>query len=249
MAESLLFQLFKKLDYQPTHRSLFDKALTHQSFANENFEDPTSENNERLEYLGDAVLDLIVADLLMRVFPMDNEGLLSRKRSFLVSEKGLADIAMELDLAPVMRLGKGELKNNGTTNQRLLASTLEALMGAFYLDSPFEKVKEIAESLFLPRILQLEDDDKWSNDYKTNLQEVVQKLYHLTPTYHLLSAEGPDHERHFIVEVRSGEQALAMGEGLSKKKAEQDAAGKALRIFAAAINPTTEQNSNQSSTL
>lgn len=206
--------------------SLLKQSLTHRSFHNENPADSHG-HNERLEFLGDAVLDLALSDLLMRHFPEQPEGDLSKYRAAMVNESELAAIALELKFDEIMRLGRGELNTGGSQKPRLLASVFEAYVGALYLDSGFQKAYDFLREVFTPRFASLAADGK-DRDFKTRLQERAQEQHRQTPTYDLVQEEGPDHNKTFVVSVKLGAQELATGKGRSKKQAEQEAARRAL---------------------
>lgn len=210
---------------------LLNLALTHKSFANEsaNGASRTIGDNERLEYLGDAVLDLALSDLLMLRFPADTEGSLSKKRASLVNEETLAKIALELKLDTYIRLGKGEAKTGGLQKPRILASCLEAIFGAVFVDRGYEQARTVVQRLFQTRIEDLSQSDvAFRLDYKTRLQEKMQEVHRSTPGYQVEVETGPDHDKKFEVSVRLDGQVLATGTGRSKKAAEQDAARQAL---------------------
>jgi ribonuclease-3 len=209
-------------------------SLTHKSYANERSGGLSSvhTDNERLEYLGDAVLDLALSDLLMTRFPDDSEGALSKKRASLVNEETLATIARELELEKVILLGKGEIKTGGLHKPRILASSLEAILGAIYQDGGFKPARAVVEKLFFSRIEEIGVSNvDFRHDYKTRLQEKAQEIRKATPTYQVEKEVGPDHDKTFEVSVRLDGETLAMGIGRSKKAAEQDAARKALETM------------------
>jgi ribonuclease-3 len=219
------------LGYEFKSPSMLELALTHKSFANEQMNGIANvqTDNERLEFLGDAVLDLALSDLLMTKFSENTEGALSKKRASLVNEDSLAKLASELKLEEVIRLGKGEAKSGGLQKPRILASTLEALLGGIYLDGGYEASKATVARLFEGRLGDLDGTSAdFSADFKTRLQERIQETRKNTPTYHLENEAGPDHDKLFEVSVRVDSDVLATGIGKSKKAAEQDAARKAL---------------------
>lgn len=196
-----------------------DVALTHRSAGD-------AENNEILEYLGDAVLALAVADLLMRHFPTAREGDLSRMRAGLVNEEVLAGKARQLDLGRWLRLGKGEEKSGGRDKPSILAGMYEALLGAIYLDAGFEPARAVVERHFADDLG--ERTAVAGRDWKTQLQELAQRVFRETPAYTLVEESGPDHEKRFVSEIRLGGRACGRGVGRSKKIAEQAAALEAL---------------------
>lgn len=227
MTHSPLFEkLMQQLNYQPKDEGLIHLALTHKSYYNEN-KASSSGCNERLEFLGDAVLDLVIGHLLMTAGPEDSEGVLSKKRASLVNEDTLCKLALELGLDQLLRLGKGEIKSASHTNQRLLASTFEALIGGIYLDSNYDQIFLMVQRLFFRRMEDLRDHQDMMSDFKTRLQERIQKKFQQTPMYRAEEAPSAEGERLFRAEVFRGEILLAFGVGKTKKAAEQEAAKKA----------------------
>lgn len=236
----------QSLGYLFVRPELLLQALTHKSFANERGAGTgggagtgaarssagvtlVETDNERLEFLGDAVLDLALTECLMRQFPNDNEGSLSKKRASLVNEETLARIAGELRLETLIRLGKGEIKTGGLQKPRILASTLEAVLGAVFQDAGFAPALEVVRKLFETRLDELTTSQvDFKLDYKTRLQEKAQEIHRATPVYKVEVETGPDHDKQFEVSVRIESQVLATGTGRSKKAAEQDAARQAL---------------------
>lgn len=212
------------------NEKLLEVALTHKSFS---YEQANSESkllhNEKLEFLGDAVLDLILSEFLMETFPESNEGPLSKMRAHLVNESGLSQIGHEIGLHHEMRLGRGEVQSQGAMKPRLLASCLEALMGACFADQGYETTKTIVRKIFSKRLEDLKATSGFDNDYKSQLQEKVQAETKQTPVYELKSSQGPAHDRVFEVCVMIGSEELAVGQGKSKKAAEQNAAEKGLQ--------------------
>lgn len=219
-------ELEKRLNYTFKSHTLLVRALTHKSYANELRNN--IEHNEKLEFLGDAVLDLVVGEFLYEKFPHDTEGGLSKKRASIVNEEVLFELAREMELNKLLQLGKGEAQTGGAMKPRLLASSLEAIVGAVHLDGGFEVAKNFVRREFLPlcdRVCGVEDFER---DYKTRLQEVVQKAMKETPRYEVLAEEGPPHDREFLVCVKIKDEVWAQGRGRSKKNAEQIAAKCAL---------------------
>ena len=215
------------LGYHFERVELLEQAITHKSYANE--QSLRDRDNERLEFLGDAVLDLALSEVLARRFPLDPEGGLSKKRASLVNEETLAGLALELQIGGFLRLGRGETKTGGLQKPRILASTLEAIFGAIHLDRGFTSALGVVEAVFANRLDLLEQTKiDYQSDFKTRLQERIQELRKLTPTYSVENSEGPDHDRNFEVAVKIGDEVLAVGRGRSKKAAEQDAARLAL---------------------
>jgi ribonuclease III len=221
----LLTALQEKLHYNFRNIDLLSTALTHRSYVNENPALDVSDN-ERLEFLGDAVLGLCVSDLLMKKHADFDEGTLSKIRSLLVNEKPLADLAAKLGLGDCLLLGRGEEHSGGRAKESLLANALEAVIAAIYLDSSFSKTKTILKKLMGP-LLNDEALNAQCFDYKTALQELCQKKYKSAPVYTLLTACGPDHAKTFEVEVAVGDGVRQIGQGKSKKDAQKQAAEKA----------------------
>ncbi len=209
-------ELEKRLNYKFNSKQLIIEALTHKSYKK-------PYNNERLEFLGDAVLDLIVGEYLFKKFPNKDEGTLSKIRASLVNEGGFAKLAKVLHLGDYLFLSAAEENNNGRNKPSLLSNAFEALIGAIYLEAGLEKAKEISVRLLestYPKI----DLDTLSKDYKTALQELTQAVYGITPTYELVGATGPDHDKVFEVAVLLDKETLATAKGKSKKAAQQEAA-------------------------
>lgn len=225
-------ELAARLGHQFNDETLLTLALTHKSYANERGENlgPTVHtDNERLEFLGDAVLDLALAQTLMMRFAQDPEGSLSRKRASLVNEETLAGLARELQLDSLIRLGRGEIKTGGLQKPRILASTLEALLGAVFLDGGYASAVQMVQTLFASRLEEISQSPvDFKLDFKTRLQEKVQEKHKATPVYQVESETGPDHDKKFEVSVRMDGQVLGVGTGRSKKAAEQEAARIAL---------------------
>lgn len=223
--ETDLKELQKIIKYQWKNPDLLKQALCHKSYTKEHSEQP---HNEKLEFLGDAVLALVVTDLLMKTFDKDNEGNLSRKRASIVNEERLCQLAMEKSLDSFLLIGKGEFKNELQKNQRILASSFEALIGAIYTDSNFEKTSHWLKEIFQPVINGAFNKYDFESDYKSRLQEWVQNEFKLTPLYHVISEEGPDHARIFEVEVTVDGKPWGKAKGHSKKSASHNAARKIL---------------------
>jgi ribonuclease-3 len=205
---------------------LLEQALTHSSYLHEH-RDTVSGHNERLEFLGDAVVTLVIGEALFRLRPSDDEGVLSARRASIVSAAGLARIARRIDLGDALRLGEGESRRDGRTRVSLLASGLEALVGAIYLDLGYAAVREWLLGLAEP---ELTSDAPLSSlkSAKSRLQEHTQRTNGERPHYRLVEATGPDHEKTFRVEVAVGGKVLGTGEGRSQKSAEIAAAEAAL---------------------
>ena len=213
--------LQKGLGYKFKDPSLLVRCLTHVSYSY----DRTPGHNEVLEFLGDAVLDLAVSDLLMRQFPEKSEGDLSRMRAALVNSSILAGKAMAINFGPLLRLGKGEERSGGRHKESILAGAFEALLGAVYLDGGYEAARHLVERYFAPDV---KEKTLGQQDYKTRLQEISQMLFREPPVYRVVSEIGPDHAKSFVTEIAVGGKVLGKGEGRSKKQSEQEAAKKAL---------------------
>lgn len=222
-------ELCEALGYAFTDEGLLRDALTHRSFKNER-PDLAPSDNERLEFLGDAVVGLVVASLLSEQFPDATEGELTQRRADLVSEKGLAAIAESIGVAPAMRLGKGEEKSGGREKPRLLSSALEACIGAIYKDAGVNAAFEATRRVFEP---WLHVGEPGHRDFKSRAQEWAQARLGDTPSYDLVRSEGPDHAREFLVALELNGSRVAVGEGRSKLDAEQAAAKAALEVWAA----------------
>jgi ribonuclease-3 len=207
---------------------LLEEALRHSSFVNEQA-DPGVRDNERLEFLGDAVLNLVIGHLLMRAYPQMHEGELSRLRANLVNETQLAEIARSLDLGPNLLLGKGEIQSNGQEKNSLLANALEAVIAAIYLDDGFEAAEKTIQCHF-NELVQAAPDLTAGQDYKSRLQEAVQSTIKEIPQYRVVEESGPDHEKTFTVVMNVG-TIQTHGVGRSKKAAEQEAARKGIELF------------------
>lgn len=213
----------------PTFRdpSLLARALTHRSYLNEHPE-LALEDNERLEFLGDAVLDFVAGAWLYNRFPELREGRLTTLRAALVKTDALAEFALQVGLNERLRLGKGEADSGGRGRNSLLADAFEAVLGALYLDQGLEAVRAFLETL-LPEAIERVLAEESDRDAKSWLQEWSQAEYGITPRYRTVSDAGPDHAKTFTVEVRIGTKVVGRGEGLSKQLAAQAAASDALK--------------------
>jgi ribonuclease III len=224
-----LQDLEERLNYRFRDIDLLSIALTHRSYVNENPYPPLADN-ERFEFLGDAVLGLCVSDLLINKYVDFSEGTLSKIRAGIVNEKPLAELASSLQLGDCLLLGKGEENSGGRAKYSLLANSLEAVIAAIYLDSGFNEVKTVLEIILAPL---LEDSVLLSQnfDYKTALQEFCQKRYKIAPVYTIIDSSGPDHAKIFEVQVTVADKMPQTGYGKSKKEAEKQAAQKAWEIL------------------
>ncbi len=223
-----LDRLEERLGYTFTERAYLLQALVHSSWAAEN-DLPVIGNNERLEFLGDAVLDLAVGAALFHRFPEMREGDLSRLRAALVNTSHLARMAGALALGDHLLLGKGEDASRGRGKASILGCAYEAVVGAIFLDGGHGAAATFVERHFVPLLVQGKDAMLLLGDAKSRLQEECQERFNVTPLYQLELQEGPDHAKLFTVSVRLGDRVLARGVGSSKKEAEQQAAATALR--------------------
>ncbi len=207
-------------------KSLLEQALIHSSYSNEN-PHIASSSNERLEFLGDAVLGLIVAEKLYRDFPDFTEGKMTKLRAALVRRETLAAIAKSIGLGDYLYLGKGEELSGGSNKLANLAAAMEAVIAAVLLDRGITVTRNFILRLFKPELQKAINQSK-GTDYKSELQELIQSSEQKVPTYHVVEATGPDHGKTFTVEVRLGNTLLGRGTGKSKKAAETEAARSAL---------------------
>lgn len=223
--------------YEFREAKLLAQALTHKSFANEKAlflkrgNKSSRMDNERLEFLGDAVLDLAMTELLMKHFPMASEGELSKKRASLVNEAILSMIARRLGVDSKLRLGRGEEASGGRSKPRLLACATEAIIGAVFTESGYETAKNIVFHLYEPVVANYEESDQVEEDYKTKFQEYSQKHYKVTPNYEIYWSYGPSHKRMFFAQVHLQGKWITRAEGKSKKIAEQRAAQNSLEVL------------------
>jgi len=217
-------QLEAVLGYRFTNQELLETALRHPSWCNEQ-PDPRPDDNERLEFLGDAVLDLVVSHRVMTRYPKAHEGDLSVTRQQLVSEAALSEVASELGLGQWIQLGKGEEKSGGRVKPKILADMFEALIGAVYFDGGYASAWETVDRVLGGKIATVELKNFF--DFKTRLQETAQARLKATPTYHVVQEHGPDHDKRFVVAVTIADEEWARAVGKSKKEAEQMAAAEA----------------------
>jgi ribonuclease III len=214
--------LQNRLSYTFVEPKLLRQALTHKSYLNES-KDKTVKDNERFEFLGDAVLDLVVSETLMKRFPGSSEGDLSKMKAKVVSEGTLARIARGIDLGDFLFLGKGEEMTSGREKDSLLADAMEAVIAAIYLDRGFDASREVVLKEFERCLQELTRPDR-SMDYKTELQEFCQEMFEVLPVYKVVQESGPDHQKTFEVEISVQGKSFGVGIGRSKKEAEQKAA-------------------------
>ncbi len=209
-------QFEKRLGYSFKNKQLIIEALTHKSYKK-------PYNNERLEFLGDAVIDLVVAEFLYKKFPESDEGVLSKTRASIVNEQGLSKLAKMIDLGESLFISNAEENNRGREKSSLTSNAFEAVMGAIYLESGLKTVEKIVVDI-LNRAYPKIDLKTLSKDYKTALQEITQSIEGVTPEYELVGSRGPDHQKEFEVRVSLRGKELAVAVGKSKKDAQQKAA-------------------------
>jgi len=219
--------LQKKINYRFKSLDLLNQGLRHKSFVHENLE-AGGLDNERMEFLGDAVLDLVISHLIMERHPDFSEGNLSRLRASVVNEARLAKMAKELALGEYLLLGKGEEMTGGRQKNSILAASLEALLAAVYLDGGFEKAFKVISGLFA-FYLESAEEEGFDQDFKTRLQEVSQEVLKATPRYLQVKEFGPGHDKVFGVKVLIRDKVAGVGAGKSKKEAEQRAAKRTLQ--------------------
>ncbi len=205
-------------------KSLIELAFTHSSYSNE-MKLGKLMNNERLEFLGDAVLELTTSEFLFTTYPLKNEGLLTKLRASMVCEHTLSKFAKEINLGKYLLLGKGEDSTGGRERASILSNTVEAIIGAIYLDSGYDAARKFIRN----KMLVIIEDMELFVDSKTYLQETLQKSSAKPIIYEVIAEKGPDHMKEFTVEVRHGKNIIGRGQGKSKKSAEQEAANDAIR--------------------
>ncbi len=209
-------------------KDLLKQAFTHRSYINENPGVKLS-HNERLEFLGDAVLELIVTDFLYKKYPNYTEGELTAVRSALVNAVIISEIATQIGMNNYLLLSKGEAKDNGKARQYILANTYEAYVGALYLDQGYEVADKFVAKSLLPETDEIVNKKLW-RDAKSLVQEKAQEFISVTPAYKVLNESGPDHDKHFTVGIYFGKSLIAEGKGKSKQEAEVKAAEAALKV-------------------
>ena len=229
-----LKEFAKRLRIKFNSIELLEVALTHRSFSNEKVD---CENNEKLEFLGDSVLGLIITDYLYTQFPLLTEGDLARIKSYIVSEEILSAIGKKLNINKYLRIGKGEELTGGREKKGLIADAFEAILGALYLDGKYTKVEEFVIRLFKDEIGLVINEEK-GLDYKTLLQEYVQKKFKDCPKYRLIEETGPEHDKTFSMEVLINDKIYGNGSGKSKKEAEKTAATSAYKKL---VKPETHE--------
>ena len=214
---------------------LLNLAFAHRSYANETQEQ--FDNNEKLEFLGDSVLGLVVAEYLFEQLSDRAEGDLAKIKSFVVSEDSLAEIARKLKVDNFILIGKGEEYSGGRTKKALLADAMEAIIGAYFIDSGFRASRKFILRYLIPEINKVLEN-RHKKDYKTLLQELVQKTYKTYPRYSLVKKTGPEHSKTFWIEVAVENETYGPGTGKNKKEAEQNAAAIAYKSLSAQVDPS-----------
>lgn len=224
----MLTALYKKLSLTPKNLHLVQNAFVHRSYLNESKDFEMS--NERLEYLGDAVLELAVSSYLYETYPDYQEGMLTNLRAALVRTESLAEVATNLEFPKLILMSKGEEATGGRGNRSILADTFEAFLGSIYLDLGYDAcVKILKEQLFV-RVASILQEQTYK-DNKSLLQEIAQARYKATPLYELISDEGPDHNKVFVMQVVIGDKKYAQGSGKSKQSAQEAAAQNTLEMI------------------
>jgi ribonuclease III len=223
-----LTELQNTLSYQFNDIHLLEEALRHSSYVNEQL-DPQMRDNERMEFLGDAVLNLAVGHLLMKTYPQMHEGELSRIRANMVNETQLAGIAKKLQIGKHLRLGKGEIQSNGSEKKSLLANAFEAVIAAVYMDNGYKAAAALLEFLFKDLVTSAPSLTT-GQDYKSRLQEAVQGTIKKIPQYQVIHESGPDHDKTFTIQMSVG-AIQTQGVGKNKKTAEQEAARRGLELL------------------
>lgn len=218
----------KKIGVSFKDKNILKQSFTHRSYINENGAESSS-HNERLEFLGDAVLELIVTDFLYKKFPSYTEGELTSVRSALVNANIISEVASDMGMNDYLLLSKGEAKDFGKARQYILANTYEALIGAIYLDQGYDTVDKFVTKTLLPKTDEIVSKKLW-RDPKSLVQEKAQEFVSVTPLYKVLHESGPDHDKRFTVGIYFGKDLIAEGKGKSKQEAEQSAATVALKL-------------------
>jgi ribonuclease-3 len=218
----------EKISITFSDKNLLKQAFIHRSYINENPKLGLS-HNERLEFLGDAVLELVITEELFKKYPNQNEGELTSYRSALVNAVIISEVAHDLGMNDFLLLSKGEAKDTGRARQYILANTFESFVGALYLDQGYGKAKEFIIKNLLVKIDEIVSKKLWQ-DAKSFVQEKAQEYLSTTPSYKVLKETGPDHDKHFVIGIYFGDDLIAEGKGKSKQEGEQRAAQKALEI-------------------
>jgi ribonuclease-3 len=226
--------LQSSLGYRFKALALIEEALTHSSLVNEQ-KTASPQHNERLEFLGDAVLSLVMSEYLASALPQSSEGTLSKLKAKLVSEASLAQVARRLSLGEYLKLGRGEDRSKGREKDSLLADALEAVLAAVHLDGGFDASRKVTRHIFAEELTNIatQQEEPGAGDYKTQYQEWCQKRYDTLPRYATVRETGPDHQKLFEVELSIQGEVVGVGSGRSKKEAEQQAAKQALKQLGA----------------
>ncbi|MDD3627886.1 MAG: ribonuclease III [bacterium] len=227
--EKELRSLLKSLNIKTNNIDIFDLALTHKSYANENYTEE-NEHNERLEFLGDAVLSLGIGYVLYKRFPAKDEGFLTKLRAKIIGRKNLANVCQELNLGDYLLLSKGELKSSKSIRESILSNTLEAFLGALYLDQGFKFIKGFIFNCFIKNIEAIIDNEMFT-DYKSKLQEYFMQKFNELPEYLVEKEEGIEHKKTFYINVVFRKKIYGSGNGKNKKEAAQNAAFNALKAL------------------
>lgn len=238
--EEILKEFADSIDVEFNDLSLLQRALTHRSFLNE-VDDPTIKHNERLEFLGDAVLELIITEYLFGKYPDRKEGELTSFRAALVKTESLAETSEKLNVGKYLYISKGEDLTGGRTKPYILANTYESVLGSIYLDQGYDISKKFVYSTLIPKIDTIVKY-RLDIDSKSKLQEISQEVTGVTPTYELESENGPDHNKDFTMKVVIGKKEFGRGVGKSKQIAEQQAAQEALKNWDKLIASKVKKN-------
>ncbi len=217
----------QKLNIDFQNKSLLQQAFIHRSYINEH-KGTDLEHNERLEFLGDAVLELVVTDFLFEKYPDIAEGRLTAYRSALVRTESISAAARAMGMNDLLMLSKGESRDEGKARDYILANTFESFVGAVYLDLGYDAARSVIKNALFDTIDTIISEGTW-RDAKSYVQEKAQELYNETPRYELVSSDGPDHDKNFVMAIYFGDKEIAEGSGNSKQKAQQDAAQKAIQ--------------------
>lgn len=219
----------KKLGVIFKNKDILNTALIHRSYINEN-RGKNLENNERLEFLGDSVLELIISDYIYTKYPTKPEGELTAIRSAIVRTESLADESRKLDVGQYLLMSRGEEDSGGKSKEYLLANMYEALLGAIYLDQGFAECQKYVERTLLKKVDNIVSEGLFI-DPKTKVQEILQSRFKITPSYEIISEEGPDHDKYFTMALKVGNKKISEGHGSSKQRAEEDAAQNAIGLL------------------
>jgi ribonuclease-3 len=221
--------LEKILGLEFKNKELLLNAITHRSYLNEHKEE-AFDNNERLEFLGDAVLELIISDHLFHTYPDNPEGDLTSFRSAAVRTESLAEESRRMGIGEYLRMSKGEYESGGSDKDYLLANTYEAILGAIYKDQGYDVAKDFVFRTLVPKIKDIVEN-RLDIDCKTKIQELIQAKFKVTPTYEVIKEEGPDHDKKFVVGVMINDKVIGEGDGPSKQKAEENAASNGIKFL------------------